>query len=123
MPGQTLGRTLAEGVLRVMAALFVLTLLGLGLDLGLRLQSHLWGPWFWAGLLPVALGIGLEAWGTLAFWKYGGGTPIPLLVLNGSSSRVPMHSLEIRCTSADSRFSWERRFCWGLLASSLSWLD
>jgi protein-S-isoprenylcysteine O-methyltransferase Ste14 len=98
MPGQTLGRTLAEGVLRVIGALVVLTLLGLVLDLGLRLPSYLWGAWCWAGILPVALGIGLEVWGTLAFWKYGGGTPHPgarpeRLVLQGpyAFSRNPLY--------------------------------
>jgi protein-S-isoprenylcysteine O-methyltransferase Ste14 len=98
MPERTLGRTLAEGVLRVIATLIVLTVSGLGLDIGLRLPSYGSGPWSWAGLGPIAVGVGLEVLGTVAFWKQGGGTPHPVappkrLVLDGpfAYTRNPLY--------------------------------
>jgi protein-S-isoprenylcysteine O-methyltransferase Ste14 len=93
-----LGRTLTEGVFRVIATLIVLTLSGLGLDIGLRLPSYVSGAWGWAGLGPIAFGVGLEVLGTVAFWKHGGGTPHPVappkrLVLDGpfAYTRNPLY--------------------------------
>jgi protein-S-isoprenylcysteine O-methyltransferase Ste14 len=98
MPERTLGRTLAEGVFRVIATLIVLTVSGLGLDIGLHLSRYLSGPLSWAGLGPIAVGVGLEVLGTVAFWKQGGGTPHPVappkrLVLDGpyAYTRNPLY--------------------------------
>jgi protein-S-isoprenylcysteine O-methyltransferase Ste14 len=98
MREQTLGRTLAEGVFRVIATLLVLTVSGFGLDIGLRLPAYVSGSWGWAGIVPIAVGVGLEVLGTVAFWKQGGGTPHPgappkRLVLHGpyGHTRNPLY--------------------------------
>ena len=77
MPGRALIPTLVEGVLRVAAALLVLLLSGLAIDTFLRLAPYLQGPWNWVGMIPIVFGIVLEVMGTVAFWKYGEGTPHP----------------------------------------------
>src|SRR2546430_1600232 len=77
MPGRTFLPTLVEGVTRVAAALLVLMLLGVAIDIELRFSPYLQGPWNWSGLIPIAFGIVLEVVGTIAFWKYGAGTPHP----------------------------------------------
>jgi protein-S-isoprenylcysteine O-methyltransferase Ste14 len=78
LPGRAaLLPTLVEGPLRVTAALTVLVLSGLSIDIWLRFPPYVRGPWNWSGLVLIALGIVLEFLGTLAFSKYGAGTPHP----------------------------------------------
>src|SRR5438552_15031196 len=77
MPGRDLIPALVEGVLRVAAALLVLILSGLAIDTLLRFAPYLQGPWNWVGMIPIVFGVVLEAMGTVAFWRYGEGTPHP----------------------------------------------
>ncbi len=98
MTGRLPAQTLVEGILRVILVLLVLVLLGLATDAIFRIHPYLEPPWSWTGIVPISLGVGLEALGTRALSKYGAGSPHPRdppkhLVVDGpyAYSRNPLY--------------------------------
>lgn len=89
---------LASGSIRVAFTLMGIAILGIAIDRLLFLPVWNEGPWRLLGLVPLVLGIALEAAGIHAFWRHGRGTPHPLghperLVTQGpySWSRHPLY--------------------------------
>src|SRR3989442_9934493 len=89
---------LASGIVRVASTLVGIVLLGFSFDRILGLPIWIGRPWQLWGLVPLTLGLVLEAAGTHAFWKYGSGAPNPVahpsqLVTRGpySWSRHPLY--------------------------------
>jgi len=69
---------LASGIVRVASTLVGIVLLGFSFDRILGLPIWIGRPWQLWGLVPLTLGLVLEAAGTHAFWKHGGGAPNPV---------------------------------------------
>jgi len=91
-------RSLLSGIARVADTLAGIVILGVALDHLFALPLPGWGSWRLWGLVPLSLGVWLEASATHAFWTHGHGTPNPeshpaRLVVEGpySWSRHPLY--------------------------------
>ena len=70
-------RSLLSGIARVADTLAGIVILGVALDHLFALPLPGWGSWRLWGLVPLCLGLWLEASATHAFWTHGHGTPNP----------------------------------------------